>query len=81
MRVRVNSSRLKKKITWILVDLPVDGLKWVFKIKKNADGSIRKYKARLVAKGHVQRQGTNYEEVFAPLETIRLVIVLAASNG
>ena len=60
------------------------GLKWVFKIKRNADGSISKYKSRLVAKGYVQRHGVDYEEVFAPvarIETIRLVIAIAASKG
>lgn len=44
--------------TWVLVDLPKGfkpiGLKWVFKVKRNADGSISKYKAWLVAKGYVQ---------------------------
>ena len=79
---------IEKNNTWILVDLPLGvkpiGLKWVFKIKRNADGSISKFKSRLVAKGYVQRHGVDYDEVFAPvarIETIRLVIAIAASNG
>lgn len=44
-----------KNQVWELVDLPPGrkaiGNKWVFKIKRKADGSIDKYKARLVAKG------------------------------
>ena len=78
---------IEKNNTWELVDLPVGikpiDLKWVFKIKRNADGSISKYKARLVAKGYVQRHGVDYDEVFAPIaciETICLVIAIAASQ-
>lgn len=44
-----------KNNTWDLVDLPhgakAIGLKWIFKIKRNADGITNKYKSRLVAKG------------------------------
>lgn len=79
---------IEKNNTWVLVELPKGvkpiGLKWIFKIKCNADGSISKYKARLVAKGYVQRHGVDYDEVFAPvarIETIRLIISIAASNG
>ena len=47
--------------TWELVDLLEDktpiGLKWVFKLKYHADGSIKKYKVRFVAKGYAQHQG------------------------
>lgn len=60
------------------------GLKWVFKVKRNSDGSVNKYKARLVAKGYVQRHGIEYDKVFAPvtrIETIRLIIALAVSHG
>ena len=79
---------IEKNNTWDLVELPAGvkpiGLKWVFKIKCNADGTISKYKARLVAKGYVQRHGVDYDEVFAPvarIETIRLIIVLAGTYG
>lgn len=74
--------------TWTLVDLPLGakaiGLKWVFKLKRNSDGTIKKHKARLVAKGYVQKHGVDFDEVFAPvarIETIRLLINLSASNG
>ena len=56
-------------------------MKWVYKIKKNADGDVEKYKARLVVKGYKKRQGIDYEEIYAPvarMETIRLLIILAA---
>ncbi|KAG7570069.1 Glycosyltransferase 61 [Arabidopsis thaliana x Arabidopsis arenosa] len=79
---------IEKLKTWNLVDLPIGakpiGLKWVFKLKRNSDGSINKHKARLVAKGYVQQYGVDFEEVFAPvarLETIRLLIDVAASHG
>ena len=79
---------IERNRTWELVELPFGekaiGLKWVFKIKCNTDGSINKFKARLVAKGYVQQYGVDFEEVFAPvarLETIRLLISLAATNG
>jgi len=79
---------ITKNHTWDLVDLPIGakpiGLKWVFKLKRNSDGSVNKHKARLVAKGYVQRHGIDFDEVFAPvarIETVRLIIALAASNG
>jgi hypothetical protein len=56
--------------TWELVTLPAGrkaiGSKWVFKIKRKADGSIKRYKACLVAQGFSQRPGVNFTETFAP---------------
>jgi hypothetical protein len=59
-------------------------LKWVYKLKWNAEGEIVNHKARLVAKGYVQRQGIDFEEVFAPvarLDTVRLILAMAANWG
>lgn len=71
--------------TWELVTLPPGhktiGVKWIFKLKKDAEGRIVKHKARLVAKGYAQEYGVDFDEVYAPvtrLETVRLLLALAA---
>ena len=71
--------------TFELVELPEGakaiGSRWVFKVKRNADGSIERYKARLVAQGFSQRPGSDYHETFAPTPrwaALRTVLVLAA---
>lgn len=79
---------IEKNKTWELTILPKGvkpiGVKWVFKTKLNEKGEVDKYKARLVAKGYAQQYGVNYTEVFAPvarLDTIRLILALAAQNN
>jgi hypothetical protein len=79
---------IEENHTWSLVELPKGhraiGLKWVFKIKKNEHGEVVKHKAQLVAKGYVQRQGIDYEEVFAPvamMESLRVILAVAAHRG
>ena len=74
--------------TWELSVLPAShraiGLKWVFKVKKDPEGNVVKHKARLVAKGYAQREGVDFDEVFAPvarIETVRLLIALATQKG
>ncbi|KAD3336127.1 hypothetical protein E3N88_31646 [Mikania micrantha] len=69
---------IHKNNTWTLVNLPVNhkaiGLKWVYKLKKDASGGVIRHKARLVAKGYVQQKGVDFDDAFAPvarMETIR----------
>jgi hypothetical protein len=58
--------------TWYLVppssNQNLIDCKWVYHIKRKADGSIDCYKARLVAKGLKQRYGIDYEDTFNDIE-------------
>lgn len=79
---------LKKNETWDLVLPPpnrtIVGCKWVFKIKRNSDGTVFRYKARLVAKGFNQRPSFDFTETFSLVVkpvTIRTVLCLAVSQG
>uniref|UniRef100_A0A453AK77 Reverse transcriptase Ty1/copia-type domain-containing protein n=1 Tax=Aegilops tauschii subsp. strangulata TaxID=200361 RepID=A0A453AK77_AEGTS len=74
--------------TWELADLPngqnAIELKWVYKVKKDAERNLMKHKARLVAKACVQEQDVDFEEVFAPvarMDSVRLLIALAAQES
>nr|GEZ67306.1 putative ribonuclease H-like domain-containing protein [Tanacetum cinerariifolium] len=80
--------QFKMQKVWVLVDLPHEkraiGTKWVFRNKKDERGIVVRNKARLVAQGHTQEEGTDYEEVFAPvvrIEAIKLFLAYASFMG
>jgi hypothetical protein len=79
---------IEKNNTWQLVEKPNDkepiGVKWVYKLKHNPDGSIQRAKSRLVVKGYAQQPRIDYSETFAPvarLDTVRTIIAVAAQKG
>lgn len=81
-------SALIKNQTWILVpprkNINLIDNKWVFKLKRKADGSVDRYKARLVAKEFKQRFGVDYHDTYSPVvkpTTIRVIISLAVTRG
>lgn len=76
---------LKENNTWTETELPPGkkaiGSRWVFKVKRNEDGSISKYKARLCAKGYAQQKDIDYGEIFSPTtryDSIRVILATAA---
>ena len=73
---------IEENETWQLVDPPpgccLISLKWVYKVKRDELGAIVKHKARLVARGFVQREGIDFEEVFALVARIESVCLLLA---
>ncbi|PRQ47500.1 putative RNA-directed DNA polymerase [Rosa chinensis] len=60
------------------------GCKWVFRVKRNPDGSVERYKARFVAKGFHQQHDIDYNETFSSVikpATIRNVLCLTISRS
>lgn len=65
-------------------NMNIVGSKWIFKVKRNPDGSVSRYKARLVAQGFSQSKGLDYDETFSHIvrhSTVRVLLALAAMNN
>ena len=76
---------LEQNGTWTLTKLPAGRKaiqnRWVFKLKLDGEGAVRRYKARLVAKGFSQRPGIDFEETFSPVvkhDSLRALLAIAA---
>ncbi|KAJ0394166.1 hypothetical protein ATCC90586_002222 [Pythium insidiosum] len=82
---------LKQHVVWMLVSRKeattrkaILTNKWVFAIKKDEHGVVKRFKARLVVHGFKIVFGVNYFETYAPVirfKTIRVAIFLAIQRG
>lgn len=79
---------LQENHTWNLTYLAPGkntvGNRWVYEIKRHANGNTERYKARLVAKGFTHEEGIYYHETFAPvvkMTTVRTLLSVASSRN
>jgi hypothetical protein len=52
--------------------------KWVYWIKRKANGEIDKYHARLVTRRFLQTKGINFHETFAPIANFPSITTMLA---
>ena len=79
--------KLEKQDTWKAVRRPeganIVGSKWVFHLKKDANGAITSHRARLVVQEFSQIPGVDFDETFTlitQMMLIRTVLALAARH-
>lgn len=80
-------SALHENETWTLCPRPpnrnIIGTRWIYKVKRNSDGSVDRFKARLVARGFTEVYGLDYDEVFSTvvrIGTVRTLFAIAVQD-
>ena len=70
--------------TWKRVKRPagknIISCRWVYKLKRNDDGSVEIFKARLVARGFTQQYGEDFHGTYSPVaskSSLRIFLVIA----
>jgi hypothetical protein len=67
--IKEEYNSLVENMTWTMSDVPANRSsltgKWVFKVKRGAEGQILRYKARWVVRGFEQKEGVDFHETFA----------------
>jgi hypothetical protein len=69
--MQTEMSCLESYHTWTLTSLlstqVAIKVRWVYKVKRNIEGSIERRRARLVVKGFTQSPGIDFTETYAPV--------------
>ena len=80
--------KLRERKCWKIALIPkhrrLVKSKFVFRVKRDFAGRVKKFKVRLVARGFTQRQGVDFSETFSPVAkgvTFRLAMALAIKNN
>lgn len=50
--------------------------KCVFKTKRDLKGNVEKYKAYFISKGFIQKDDTDYKDIFSPVSQKSLGIIM-----
>lgn len=80
--IKEELNNLSDRNTWEVTKLPEGrkciGCRWVFKLKRDANGEICRYKARLVAQGFSQKKGMDYNETYSPVASFSIIRLMLA---
>ncbi|GJU94106.1 retrovirus-related pol polyprotein from transposon TNT 1-94 [Tanacetum coccineum] len=68
-------TRIDQSMEWLYA------LKWIYKVKLDEYGDVLKNKAQLVVKGYRQEEGIDFEESFAPVARIKVIIIFIANSA
>ena len=68
---------MKDRHVWDLTEKPQNskilGSRWVFTIKQDENGNIKRFKSRLVAQGYNQKRGETFDEVYSPVVNFGII--------
>ena len=77
--IKEEMNSMKSNDVWDLVELPNGArpisCKWVFKIKKDLLGNIKRHKARSVPKGFTLKEGIYCIETFSPVSKKKILFM------
>lgn len=86
--MRSEIQALQDNHTWDLVPLPPGKFPidcgWVYKVKLESNGDIRRFKFSLIVKGYTQIEGLDFHETFSPvvkMPTVRTILSLVVQHN